>query len=183
MHSETYWGRLFGALLGHAPSPPETFWAPAAAELEARIRSLQMDIDDRDRRIEQMRSEYNALQSNRDRAVAEAGQEQLVRLFKRLAGTLSNLAALTALQEAGRDVSPADFAALARSLERELGKAGLERIGAAGETAAFDIGLHQRMSGAAVRDGSPVTVRIPGYRAGTQILLKAMVSSAEDVHA
>ena len=182
--SESYWTRLIHAVLGRpraALAHPESAVRPTAED--SRIRSLQMDIQDRDRRIEQMRSEYAALQAGRDRAAAEAGAGQVEHLFKKLSGTLSNLAALTAMHDAGQSVSAADFAALARSLEKELGKAGLERIGTPGEAAAFNVAHHQRMSGGMVRDGSPVTVRVPGYRMGQQILLKAMVTSPEDRHA
>ena len=170
-------GRLVDALMGRSPG------ASGGQGHSSRIRALEMDVEDRDRRIEQMRREYADLQASRDRAVDGAGQDQTIRLFKRLAGTLSNLSALAAYQEAGRDVAPADFGALARSLEKELGKAGLERIGLPGETAPFDAAIHQRMSGAAVRDGVPVHVRMPGYRVGAQVLLKAMVSGPEDSHA
>ena len=182
----TYWQRLMGgldALLGRTPPAPGPA-APAVdtAGYESRIRALALDIEDRDRKIEQMRQEYATLQANRERAVGDAGQDQLLRFFKKLAGTLSNLAALAAFQEAGRDVAAADFAALARSLEKEFHKAGLERIGAPGQTAAFDVALHQRMSGAAIPDGGAVTIRMPGYRSGAQVLLKAMVTVREDAH-
>jgi molecular chaperone GrpE (heat shock protein) len=173
-----YWRGVLEALLGR--SSPGTTRAGAA---ESRIRTLEIDVEDRDRRIEQMRREYAGLQASRDRDAGDAGRDQVARVFKRLAGTLSNLSALAAYQEAGRDVSAADFAALARSLEKDFAKAGLERIGAPGETAAFDASLHQRMSGGTVRDGVSVTVRIPGYRVGKQVLIKAMVAGPEDSHA
>lgn len=180
--NSTYLQRVMDALLNRATATPQPETPapapPESAVSESKIRSLQLDLEERDRKIEQMRQEYAALQAGRDRAAADSGQEQLTRLFKKLTGTLSNLAALAAYQEAGRDVSAADFAALARSLDKELAKAGLERIGTPGEMAAFDLALHQRMSGAAVHDGGPVTVRVPGYRTGDQILMKAMVSAA-----
>ncbi len=139
-----------------------------------------MELKERDQRIEQMRAEYAALQAARERAGAEAGQDQLEKLFKRLAATLGNLNVLTAMAEAGREVEAGDLIQLIRGLEKELLRAGLEPIGTVGEKTLFAVASHQRMSGGAVRDGVPVTVQIPGYRMGEKILSKALVSARAD---
>ena len=96
--------------------------------------------------------------------MAEAAQEQLERLFKKLAGPLANLAALSEMSEAGEQVEPADLLSLVRSLEKELHRAGLEPIGRVGEVVPFDVTGHQRMSGGTVRVGMTVTVQLSGYR-------------------
>ncbi|HKM56766.1 MAG TPA: hypothetical protein VJY33_25400 [Isosphaeraceae bacterium] len=180
--------RLWGALLGRdtpsgeprtplvEPGPPDE----QRAQLLARVASLEMDLIERDQRIEQMRAEYAALQAARERAGAEAGQDQLERLFKRLAGTLGNLNVLTAMAEAGREVDAGDLIQLIKGLEKELGRAGLEPIGQVGEKTLFAVASHQRMSGGAVHDGVPVIVQIPGYRLVEKILIKALVSARED---
>jgi len=180
--------RLWGALLGRdtargeprtplvEPCPPDE----QRAQLLARVASLEMDLIEQDQRIEQMRAEYAALQAARERAGAEAGQDQLERLFKRLAGTLGNLNVLTAMAEAGREVDAGDLIQLIKGLEKELGRAGLEPIGQVGEKTLFAVASHQRMSGGAVHDGVPVIVQIPGYRLVEKILIKALVSARED---
>jgi len=127
-----------------------------------------------------MQREYAALQAARGRAAAGAGREQVERRFKKLACILSNLAVLAGAAEAGRDVASADLLALFHSIEKELNRAGLERIGAPGATSAFDASIHQRMSGGTVSAGTPVVVRAPGYRMGESVLLKAMVSAREE---
>jgi molecular chaperone GrpE (heat shock protein) len=178
-----YWKRLFAALLGRdaqatgLPAGPEP--GAQAAEANAKAATLEMDLRERDEKIEQMRIEYEALQASRERAVGEAGQEQLDKLFKKLSGALSNLMGLTELAEAEKDVQVADLVDLIKGLEKELTRAGLERIGTAGENTEFDVALHQRMSGGAVRAGTPVAIRLPGYRTRQKILLKAMVSAGE----
>ena len=175
-----YWGRLLAALRGCEVEPAEPV-APdeQAAELRARIASLELDLGERDARIDQMRSEYGVLEAARDRAAAGAGQDELERLFKRVSGPLSNLAALTAMAEGGKEVEVGDLVQLVRDVEKELARAGLEPIGRVGEKTQFDVAGHQRMSGAAVRAGTPVTVRVPGYRFGEKVLFKAMVSAVE----
>ena len=180
--------RLWGALLGRN-APSAELRAPLAepgppdeqqAQWLAHVASIEMELTERDHRIEQMRAEYAALQAAKELAGAEAGQDQLERLFKRLAGTLGNLAALRAMAESGQEVELGDLLTLVRSLEKELARAGLEPIGGVGQKTEFDVSCHQRMSGGAVHPGTPVTVQLPGYRLGGRVLMKAMVSAAEE---
>jgi molecular chaperone GrpE (heat shock protein) len=126
-----------------------------------------------------MQHEYATLNADKTRAAASAGQAEIENVLKRLAGPLSNLAALDALAAAGKAVEAADVLALARGVEKELARVGLERVGVVGESLPFDAALHQRMSGGEVHGGTPVVVRIPGYRLGRTVLLKAMVSTKE----
>ncbi|MFW6163768.1 MAG: nucleotide exchange factor GrpE [Planctomycetota bacterium] len=179
-----YWRRLLEALLGRDPGAGAPAEAPPAdeqvAEARARAATLEMDLRERDERVERLRAEYEALRAERDRAVGRAGQEQMEQLLKRLAGPLSNLIALAELAEAGQDVEVKDLTSLVRGVEKPLARAGLEAVGKVGEETRFDVAVHQRMSGGAVRGGTPVVVRLPGYRLGDKVLLKAMVSARED---
>jgi len=179
-----YWGRLWAALWGRDVTTATGALCPPAdeqtAECQARVASLEMDLAERDQQIEQMRSEYAALELAKARALAGAGQEQLEKLFKKLAGVLANLMALTAMAEAGREVEVTDLTQLIRGLEKELARAGLEAIGRPGEKTMFETSCHQRMSGGAVQSGIPVTVHLPGYRLGDKVLLKAMVSTRDE---
>ena len=43
----------------------------------------------------------------------------------------------------------------------------------------FAVAGHQRMGGGGVKPGTPVNVRLPGYRFGEKVLIKAMVSAEE----
>ncbi len=185
-----YWGRLWAALLGRevveaaavaAPAPPVALPPDEqVAEVRARAATLEMDLRERDERIEKLRVEYETLRAERDRAVGRAAQDEVEKLLKKLAGPLSNLVALATLAEAGKDVQAKDLASLVRGVEKELLRAGLEPVGKVGEETRFDVAVHQRMSGGAVREGTPVTIQLPGYRLGDKVLLKAMVSARED---
>jgi len=177
-----YFARLLAALVGRRPASD----APAGAdgqrylELQARAAALEMDVRDRDERIAQMRSEYDSLQAAKERGEVAARENQLERLFKSLTGPLANLTTLCAMAEAGEQTEGGDLVGLVRSLEKELARAGLAPIGRVGEETAFDVATHQRMSGGAVRPGTPVTVQIPGYRLGDKVLMKALVSARQD---
>jgi molecular chaperone GrpE (heat shock protein) len=126
-----------------------------------------------------MRREYEELEAAGRRATASAGAEQVEQLFKKLAPTLSNLAALTALAAAGRTVEAQDLLQVVRTVEKQMRAAGLETVGEVGATAEFDVALHQRMSGGMVTSGTAVSIRTPGYRFAGKVLLKAMVTARE----
>ncbi len=177
-----YFRRVLDALAGRAAAPPpadEPRRVLDEVDLRARLSALEMDLHERDRQVETMRQEYAALKAAGEHAAAGAGQDQLERLFKKLAGPMSNLSALAELSESGKDVPDGDLVSLFHAVEKELARAGLERVGRCGEDAPFDTAVHQRMSGGAVHAGTPVTVRVPGYRMGGRILIKAMVSAGD----
>jgi len=186
MNSEQtgYFARLLGAFLGRDVPPPASAPAVPAGErqleLQATVAGLEMELRERDEQVRQLKNEYSALEAARQRAASEAAADQLERLFARLAGTLGNLSVLTAMAEAGREVDAGDLIQLIKGLEKELGRAGLEPIGAVGEKTLFAVACHQRMSGGAVRDGVPVVVQVPGYRLGEKVLIKALVSDRAD---
>lgn len=171
----SYFGRIWAAIRGQSPG----ITAGGDVDLQTRVASLEMDLREKTEQAEQMKREYATLEAARDRAASGAGQDQLERLFKKLAGPLSNLATLVSLCEKGQDVTAADMAQLVRSLEKQLLAAGMEPIGTPGEATAFDPAIHQRVSGGSVSTGTPVAVQLPGYRMGPRVIQKAMVSAAE----
>jgi len=178
----SYFSELMNALTGRARPEAQPATVVAPTEAQARAAALEMDLRERDERIAAMQKEYGALDIEWLRAAAGAGEGQLRHLFKKLAAPLSNFAALAALTESGQAVEANDLAMLFRGIEKQLRAAGLESLGAVGETVSFDIAVHQRMSGASVSMGTPVTIRTPGYRFAGQVLLKAMVTSKESTH-
>src|SRR5271157_5134062 len=177
-YARRLWAALLGRDLERIPPPLAEPQGPVdeqLARLRAQVAGLEMDLRERDQRLEQMKSEYTQLQGARERATGDAAREQLERLFKKVAGPLSNLAALSAMARKGQEVEAGDLLQLIDSVEKELGRAGLELIGPVGAQVPFDSACHQRMSGGAVSNGLPVTVNIPGYRFAGKVLQKAMV--------
>lgn len=177
----SYFSELWAALAGKArpAAPPAIVETEDLAQDKARMAALEMELRERDGRIASMQKEYANLEAASQRAAAVAGSDQLELLFKKLAAPLSNLATLAALSDAGREVAAADLVSLLRSVEKQLKAAGLETVGDVGSPVAFDVALHQRMSGGMVSAGTPVVVRTPGYRFAGKVLLKAMVTAKE----
>lgn len=186
-----YFGRLLVALLGrvHTPpavsppggpgAPPPPGAADDSASLRERIGALEADLLEAGEKLDRMRSEYLALEAEKERAAAAAGGDELHRVFKRLAAPLALLSALSQKTLAGESVAAVDLAEAVASVERALAGAGLERIGDAGATVGYDPALHARMSGGAANPGESVVLRLPGYRLGAAVLHKAMVSVAD----
>ncbi|PJB66413.1 MAG: nucleotide exchange factor GrpE [Armatimonadetes bacterium CG_4_9_14_3_um_filter_66_14] len=170
-----YLRRLLLALVGKEPPSPAQ--PGDEAGLRGKVAELELELRERDQRIEAMKAEYATLETAKQRAAATAGEGELEKLFKKLAAPLSNVAALAGLAEEGREVAVSDLLDLFRGFEKDLARFGLERVGAVSEEAPFDIAVHQRMSGGSVRPGSVVTIRVPGYRFGEKVLLKALVTT------
>jgi len=173
-----YFQRLFAALLGRGVSDVPLS-DESAATLSARVATLEMDLQERDERIERMRAEYETLQLAKDRAETDATRAGVENLLKRLSGPLATLVGLTHMADTGDEIEMADMIQLVRDVEKSLARAGLERIGTVGDHDDFDSAAHQRMSGGSVQANTRVTVRLPGYRLGDKVLIKAMVSAEE----
>jgi molecular chaperone GrpE (heat shock protein) len=142
-----------------------------------------MDLRDRDEEIRQLRQEYEFQRTRAERERAGAAASGFEALARKLAPLLSQWATMQAQAAAGRAVRAEDVLTLFGQVEQRLLEAGLTRLGAVGAVEGFDTRRHQRLSGADMRDGDPVTVRFVGYRLDETILLKALVSRQESAGA
>lgn len=170
-----YFTRLWFALRGRDGGPPLT-----DAESRARVAGLEMEVRERDERISRMREEYVLLERERDDAVAQAGEEALTRLFRKLSAPLATLGTVAHAAQEGQPVAVRELAGLVAGVEKALASCGLEPIGQPGGEVAFDSSLHQRMSGGSPHGGDRVRVRLLGYRHGCTVLQKAMVSDRDE---
>jgi molecular chaperone GrpE (heat shock protein) len=137
---------------------------------------LRLDMRAREAEVVKLREEFARQEQQAAGAARAAGHEAVAGLLRVLAPTLSQLATLRQMAEAGREVRASDALKLCAKLERALEEHGLERIGEVGLETMFDPALHQRMSGGDVRDGDRVRVRFVGYRFRGETPVKALVS-------
>ncbi len=161
------------ALAAVAPAEPKD------SDFQAKIASLAMDIEDRDRRIAQLKNEYGMLSRKACEDAKSAGEDGIVELAKRLAPLLSQSSAMRALHERGTEIGADDLFKILSKIEKTVFESGFEPIGSPGEEIAFDARYHQRMSGGGVSQGMTVKVRFPGCRRNDTVLLKALVSAKE----
>lgn len=175
-----YFYRLFSALAGQDYPAPAGDSSAGDAQLRSRIASLEMDLREREQRIQTMQKEYELLDGDKQRAISDSSQQQLEKLLKKLTGPLSNAAMLSTAVQGGQQVDVKDLIVLFNDIEKELARFGLQKMGVPGEHTTFDTAIHQRLSGSSVSAGTPVTVRIPGYRLNDRILLKVMVTTREE---
>ncbi len=145
----------------------------------ARVAELELELRARDTRLAQLLAEAEARRKAAAGVADAVAADRMGRLLKRLAPLLGQADAMRHFAAGGQAVRAEDALTLLAKVEKTLAEEGVERIGAAGETAVFDGSIHQRLSGGDVRDGSPVEVRFPGYRQGAKILAKALVSRKE----
>ncbi len=152
---------------------------PQTGDPVARVAELELELQARDTRLAQLLAEVEA---GKQAAAGEAdavAADRMGRLLKRLAPLLGQADAMRHFATGEHTVRVEDALMLLGKIEKLLTEEGVERIGAAGETAVFDGSIHQRLSGGDVREGSPIEVRFPGYRQGAKILAKALVSRKE----
>ncbi len=148
----------------------------ADASPASRIAQLELDVEERDERIESLLREAEAQRGAVQGEAATAAADRMGRLLKHLAPLVAQADAMKHFQDSGRAITAEDALAIVARIEAAIAEEGVERIGAAGEETAFDSRRHQRLSGGDVRDGDPVEVRFIGFRQGERILAKALVS-------
>mgnify|MGYP001559010924 FL=1 len=151
----------------------------SVAELNSRIAGLEMDVGERDKKIERMAHEFSLLRSQTQKDTKEIKSEALDKLCKKIAPFLSQLATMRSMYETGKEVKPKDLLILLGKMEKVFEADGLKPVGATGQRVAFNGRHHQRMSGDSVNDGEEVVVRFVGYSLNGEILIKAMVSRKE----
>ena len=145
----------------------------------ARVATLEMDVKERDERIERLQREFALERRRAETASSGAVDAGIEELARKAAGLFANLRAMCARHERGDEVRAGDVLKVAARIETLFAERGLEPLGEVDAEVPFDSRLHQRMSGGDVSDGDPVRVRFVGYRFSGKIVAKAMVSRTE----
>lgn len=142
---------------------------------EAAAAGLRLELEDAKRRAIALRRELDAERGVRSEAIETAMTARLEQFFAEGAALLSQLAVQARLFEEGKPVETRDIMALANALGRLMEREGLVAVDRIGDTASYDPGRHQPLSGAGLTPGVEVRVRVPGYSLKGRIVRKAMV--------
>jgi len=168
------WHALRGAALS-APGPVSPAADDARLTAEAEAARLRLELEETRQRLAALRRDLEAEKAGRADAVQTALAARLEPVLGDAASLLGQLAIQSRLLDEGKPVGPRDVMALAQGLVQAFQRLGLTPLAAVDDTVAFDPGQHQPLNGSAPNPGQPVTVRIPGYRLGPQLLRKSFV--------
>jgi molecular chaperone GrpE (heat shock protein) len=168
-------------IFGGAPTPPDSSRDDSTFEQRtlAQERSAQMDLAERDRRIEVLQTEIQRLSTSQQNLVDESVNGKLGTFFTEVAGPVSQLLTqIHLVDNQNRDVNAMDTLRLVKRLIRHLEEAGLQICSPAGVQVKFDPNYHESLSSDTVpKPGDVVVVRIPGLAHGGRIIRKAGVAS------
>jgi molecular chaperone GrpE (heat shock protein) len=172
------WGLLVGRTTPQPAAPPADSPADQARlAAESALASARIDLEQARKETEALRRTLDGERGGRQDAIDAAKAARLAPVMTDLAETLAQLALQRRLIEEGKPVAASDVAALAAGIAETLDRVGLAQLGAPGDRAAFDPALHQSLAGPPPAAGAPITVRMPGFRFGGQIVRRASVLS------
>ena len=170
------WGLLVGRSAPRPAGPPADSPADQARlAAESALASARIDLEQARKETEALRRTLDGERGGRQDAIDAAVAARLAPVMTDLADTLAQLALQRWLIDEGKPVAASDVAALAAGIAETLGRLGLAQLGAPGDRATFDPALHQPLSGAPPATGAAITVRMPGFRFGGQVVRRASV--------
>ena len=170
--------RLFAWLRPPTDQPVPN--ADEALSLTRQLKALELELADRDRRIQTLTADLQRAQARQADLTAAATASHLETLMRDLAPGVAQFATQSHLVETeNRPVESRDLLAVTRRLVRTLQQNGLVLEGEIGQVLPFNPDRHAALSGqTAILPGQPVRVRMPGVLWQSAILLKTAVEPA-----
>ncbi len=162
-----------------SPPSPAATTAPAvdALRLQTEVQSLRMELEARERTIDNLKQETERLRLRQDELLNDTVALRMEKLFNDLAAPASQiLTQADLLEKQGKPVQARDVLSVARRMVRALERSGLSFEGQVGQAVEFDPNRHTPMQGGAQPAlGQPVTVRFVGAAYQGKIIYKAIV--------
>lgn len=149
----------------------------AGITAQSELQSMRMELEARDRRIEQLGHEVARLRERQDGIIAETVTARLETLINELSGPASQVRTQAHLSEVqNKPVSAQDVLAVARRMIRTLERHGMTFEGEIGSQISYDPNRHTPINtSTAPSAGSTVTVRFSGVLYQGKIVYKAIV--------
>lgn len=146
-------------------------------KLQTALRSVQLDIDERDDVISKLRADIERERAARDVTTAAASDSALEKAMADLSLPIIQLATqMHLVEQQGRALNPKDVLTVLNRLVKNAANAGLSLEGTIGDVAAYDADRHEPiLSEAAPAPGQPVTIRMPGAAFKGKFIRKAAV--------
>jgi hypothetical protein len=140
-------------------------------QLKSKVASLQLDLEEKDKTISSLKTEYQRLKSQKD----TLKEDELIYLFNQISTPLTQLNTMRVLHEKGQEIKTKDVFTLLKTIEQEFEKRGFEKIGVVGEEVKFDSAIHQSITNDLLEEGDNVKISFVGFKKDNKIIKKALV--------
>jgi molecular chaperone GrpE (heat shock protein) len=149
--------------------------------LEGQIQTLQLDLEEREQTIANLKQELERERIGASEQVTETVQAQVERLLFEVATPVAQLLTQAHLLEVEhKPVQTRDVLAVARRIIRTLEDSGLTVVGQVGQTVSFDPDHHEPLeANIGLSSGETVTIRFVGVAYQGKFLRKAGVTRVE----
>jgi molecular chaperone GrpE (heat shock protein) len=151
----------------------------AVLRLESELQQARLEIQERNRAIERLRSEAASARERADAEAERLAEARIERLVSSMAVPLTQFATQAHLHGTGTaDIQVGSVIEVGTRLLRVLSGVGVESVGSIGATEAFDPDRHDPLSDApAPEPGRPVVVRMVGLSLHGKVLRKAGIET------
>ncbi|MDR3577283.1 MAG: nucleotide exchange factor GrpE [Anaerolineaceae bacterium] len=166
------------------PNQNDASQLPADGDLLAlrnQIKSLQLDLQERDKKIELLNQELERLRLNQKDLLKETSTAALEELFSSLSPAVAQLVTQAYLaNQQNKLIQSKDILLVAQRLISILEQSGLQLLGQPGQQVQFDPRLHTPLSASnSFTTGQAVVVRFVGLSYRGKIIRKAGVELLE----
>jgi len=150
--------------------------------LERKIGEFQLDLNERDKTINQLKQDLKKEQQKKKQDVSEIVEDKIERLISEVATPVSQLITQAHLiEKENKTVQVKDVLCVARSFIRALETNGLKFEGSVGENVIFNPNLHEALSGSdSFSDNQQVKIRFVGIKYEGKIVRKARTQPIGD---
>jgi len=151
------------------------------SDSRSEIKSLQLEIEDRDSRIANLKKDLERLRGGQERATAETVGSQFETFFAEAAAPICQLLTQSYLvEEENKPVQTRDVLRLVKRLVRVFEDAGLQVRDRVGDDLQFDPNFHESLSAEhSLTAGDQVRVRLAGLSYSGRVIRKAGVEPAK----
>ena len=161
---------------------PDPAVAARVLNLESSIRSLEMDITEKDKTLQLLKNELERAESKKESTIDSAVSSQLEGLIADIAPAVAQIATQEYLLKVeAKPIQGKDVLTVAMSLLHSLEDKGMKLEGTIGAQVPFDPNKHDLLGmgdSSLINDGSSVTVRMPAVTYQGRILKKMAVLAA-----
>lgn len=166
-------------------APAQSDSSAALLEAEARIRRLELDVQNMEQVIAVLQSDLAQREASQQSLSGLEVSTRLDDVFRSAAAPITQLLTLFWLHEdQQKNLQAGDVLAVAQRLINSLERSGMQIVHQVGEIVAFDPDRHSPLSASEEsRIGGPVKVRFVGVAHQGRILLKAAVEPAHRISA